>query len=165
VNVLSGAQKELYRGAPLIDKVIEKILLPRKQLLVDWVSDQVEEKTKHILLEKRDNIRTYIKQVVSDAVKQNEEIDRIKHAPIIGSTIASTLNDTIADVVYKTLENILIDLSSKDNKAFVAEITETVLMTSHVPTVTDEDFRIMMIEIIEAIKDQVAIKHWKSELS
>lgn len=164
VNVLSGAQKELARGAPLTDAVVQKILMPRKQLLVDWFADHIEEKTKHILLAKRDDIRTYIEQVVSDAVKQNEEISRIKYAPIIGSTIATSLNDTITDVVYKTVENILIDLSSKENKAFVSELTEIILASTHTPTVTDEDLREMLIEIIEAVKTQVSIKRWKSEL-
>ncbi|MCP5209213.1 MAG: hypothetical protein H7A01_18640 [Hahellaceae bacterium] len=165
VNVLSGAQKELAKGAPLTDEVVQKILMPRKQLLVDWFADHIEEKTKHIMLDKRDDIRSYIEQVVSDAVRQNEEIGRLKYAPIIGSTIAASLNDTITDVVYKTVENILIDLSSEDSKVFIADLAEIILAPTHTPTVTDEDFRVMVIEIIEAVKTQVSIKRWKSELS
>jgi hypothetical protein len=117
------------------------------------------------MLDKRDDIRSYIEQVVSDAVRQNEEIGRLKYAPIIGSTIAASLNDTITDVVYKTVENILIDLSSEDSKVFIADLAEIILAPTHTPTVTDEDFRVMVIEIIEAVKTQVSIKRWKSELS
>lgn len=164
INVLTGAQKELARGAPLFDQIINNILLPRKQLLVDWLSDHIEAKTTHILVDKRETIRQYIEQVVSNAVRSNDEIERIKHTPFIGSTLANTLNDTISDIVYKTFENILLDLSSKENKPLVAELTDTLLSGTHTTSVTDEHFREMLIEIVEALKSQVSVQHWKNEL-
>ena len=41
VKVLSGTQEELKHGSPLIHRIQEEILLPRRELLVDWLSERL----------------------------------------------------------------------------------------------------------------------------
>ncbi|MCG8611495.1 MAG: hypothetical protein MI864_13270 [Pseudomonadales bacterium] len=163
INVLQGSQREIKHGSPLFHEIINNILIPRKQLLIQWISDAIEDKTRQILDDKHTDLRKYIEHTVSEAVYNNPEIDRIQSTPVLGPLIAGTLNDAIADIVFHTIENILKDLSSPDNKALVAELTDTLLTTSDQISVNDEPLRELIIEVLEAVKSQVAVQHWKRE--
>lgn len=164
INVLDGAKKEVELGSPFYAEVVDDILMPRKQLVIDWLSTHIADKASHILVNKRSDIEHYINSVVTSAVNNNDEIERVKLTPVVGPLIANTLNDTISDIVYRSIENILKDLSSPANKGMVEELANLFLTGTPHNTLSDEDIRSLLIDIIEATKSQVSVQHWKTNL-
>lgn len=163
VNVLRGTQTEIQAGSPVVNDVLVQVLLPRRHLLVNWLSDHLEKKTAQALNDYELDIKDYVQKTVSRAVYQNEEVERLKSTPFIGGALAETLSDAITDIVFQTLINILKDLSTQDNKTLISDLMNTVLTPINSNEISDKDVRDVLIEIIQRVIDQVSVQRWKNE--
>ncbi len=165
INVLRGTQSEIDAGSPLFKDVVDHILVPRKQLLVNWLSEHLEKKTGQALHQYEPEIKVYIQEKVSQAVTQNTEFERLKSAPIVGDIVADTLSSTISDIVFQTIISVLQDLSTKDNKVLVNDVLNTLLDPVESNEITNQDVREVINEVINRVIEQVSIQRWKESAS
>jgi len=104
---------------------------------------------------------------VDNALKQNLELSRLKYLPVVGPTIQETLEEAVGDIVAHVIHQILEDLASASNHAFIEDIVNVFLPTPgevKADEAQNEALINLIIEIIDAVKDQVNVKHWRSEL-
>lgn len=167
IKVLSGVQNEMTRGSPLFERIQHDILYPRKDMLTDWISGRIAKAASDGYMPKRAELRIYLEGRVDGALKQNLELSRLRMVPVVGPTIQETLEDAVGDIVANVIHQILEDLASTTNHAFIEDIVQ-VLLPSPENAETDNarnDALITLInEVIEAIKSQVRVKHWRAEL-
>ena len=82
----------------------------------------------------------------------------------MGAQIQSALNTATSQIVFGVVDQLILDLSAKENQAMVALITESILevllqdQSSQSTNLTNE----MLIESIDLIVKRVQIKQWKS---
>ncbi|SFM16613.1 hypothetical protein [Marinobacter zhejiangensis] len=167
IKVLSGVQSELSLGSPLFERIQDDILYPRREMLTEWISGRIAKAASQGYMPKRADLRIYLEGRVDNALKQNLELSRLRLVPVVGPTIQETLEDAVGDIVANVVHQIMEDLASTSNHAFVEDLVQVMLPApgTEEPDETRNDALIALInEIIEAIKAQVKVKHWRAEL-
>lgn len=167
LKVLTGVQEEVRRGSPLFDHIQQDILYPRRGMLSDWISRRVAEAAQEGYVPNRGALRHYLENRVDHALKQNLELSRLKYLPVVGSTIQETLEGAVGDIVANVIHQILEDLASASNHAFIEDIVNVFLPTPEGVAADDSQNQALIeliIEIIDAIKGQVRVKHWRAQL-
>lgn len=168
IKVLSGAQDEIRQGSPLFDRIQNEILYPRRDMLSEWMSKRVAEAAQEGYIPNRGALRSYLETRVDNALKQNMELSRLKYLPVVGPTIQETLEEAVGDIVANVIHQILEDLASASNHAFIEDIVNVFLPTpdeNHQEEAPNEALINLIIEILDAVKTQVNVKHWRSELT
>lgn len=166
VKILEGVQKELYEGDQLERKVIEQVVLPRKEMLVDSLSDKMAATTKDIYADAKTDLEKYIKQIVGTAMHENTEIALIEKLPMFGQGIGKLLDHAVTDIVCRSIENAVDNLDRPQFKRIVSEVADALLDTASQddkqPTgvVTDA-----IADLLEVVKSEIRVQRWKNEQS
>jgi hypothetical protein len=167
-KVLSGAQEEVKRGSPLFDRIQHDILRPRRTMISDWLSGRVARASQQGYVPNQDALRRYLEARVANALKQNHELNRLRDLPVVGPVLQNTLESSVGDIVASVIDQILIDLASASNHAFIEDIVEAFLTAgpgSGNDAVRQNDALIQLIvEILEAVKVQVGVKRWRENV-
>lgn len=175
LKVLSGIQVEVRRGSPLFHEIQYRIIHPRRDLLTGWLSDRVAEFAGQSYGPHRGAARDYIERRINEAIRQNPEISRLKLLPIFGNQVRGILEEAIGDISANIVNEIMNDLASSRNHAFIADLVEVMLPDPEHRTETGkaeggphrQDNEVMIfltLEVIDAIKEQVRHKRWREEL-
>lgn len=166
LKVLSGVQEEVRRGSPLFERIQQDILYPRREMLSDWISERVAVAAKEGYVPNRSALRAYLENRVDQALKQNLELSRLKYLPVVGPTIQDTLENAVGDIVANVIHQILEDLASTSNHAFIEDIVNVFLPEpgQQQEEAENEALINLILEVVDAIKDQVRVKHWRENL-
>lgn len=167
LKVISGIQYEAGRGSPLVSRIQQQVLNPRRQMISNWLSDRVAKVAEQGYVPNRGALRSYLEDRVDHALQQNVELSRLKLLPVVGGTIARTLEDSVGDIVANIVHQILEDLASSANHAFIDD-----LVTALLPPVepgqsayqANQALIEMVQEILEQVKLQVKVKRWREKL-
>lgn len=165
VKVLSGTQEEVQRGSPLLHRIQQEILVPRSDRIVDWLSEKIATYAQHGYVPRRQELRNYLNARVIGAMKQNQDLKRIRDLPIFGSWASGTLDRAVGDITAEVIEEILEDLSSPDNHDFVEDLVGAFLYEREQSEMaTNEAVIEGVIETLELVKQQVHVKRWREAL-
>lgn len=166
LKVLSGTQEEVKRGSPLVRRVQEEVLLPRRDLLVDFLSARITRYAREGYMPRQQELRAYLNTRVISAMNRNRDLGRIRELPVFGSWASGTLDRAVGDITAEVIEQILNDLSSPDNHDFVEDLVD-VLLTPHERENSEANTAVIqgVIETLELVKDQVAVKRWQETLA
>jgi hypothetical protein len=86
---------------------------------------------------------------------------------VVGGTIARTLEDSVGDIVANIVHQILEDLASSSNHAFIDDLVAAVLPdveSGRKGHQSNQALIEMIQEILEAVKTQVKVKRWRENL-
>ena len=164
VNILDGVQEEISSGGPVVDSIINEVIRPKQDLLVEWISRRLEIALQRDVLIRKNEIEAYVENLISEGLDKNLELKIIKQLPVMGKMITETIGNTISDVINNIIEKVLTDLASVKNRAIVKDATDVILNSiEHEDEESDlnEIFSDISIEVIEIIKKQVQIQKWK----
>ncbi len=163
VNVLNGVQDEVQKGNPVVGKIISDVVIPKQDQIIDWSSKKMGELTTEIFEKYSGNLRIYLENVVSRAVKENKEIQRIRLIPGVGKIVAEILDNSISDITYNAIKESIEDIGHERNKDMMKQISEQVLtkISSETDSEADELFKTVISDSIEVIKSEVEVKQWK----
>lgn len=164
VNILEGMQEEVRSGGKVTDDIVERVVRPQKEALVEWLSHRIQIVSEHNYADYREEIRQYVDQRIKQAVDENKEIQTIHQIPVVGSALSGTLESAISDIVFNVINGSMADLASSKNKMLVDELTDIVFEAL---LLQEEDSKLndivvhTIVESLEIVKDQVKIKQWK----
>lgn len=167
IKVLSGVQMEVRRGSPLFERIQHDIIFPRRDMLTNWISDRVAQAAREGYVPNRGALRSYLEDRVDTALKENLELSRLRFLPVVGPTIQETLEEAVGDIVANVIHQILEDLASASNHAFIEDIVNVMMPDpeqSHGRSPENEALINLILEILDAVKTQVRVKHWREEL-
>jgi len=164
VNVLSGVQDELRTGIPVAGKIVHDVLLPKKQVIIDWLSGRVNDLTDQVYGPKRDELKVYLERLIEDAMAQDPRIAALAKVPLAGKPVIDVLEQSISDIAFNILDRIVNDIGHEDSDILVKDLTDTVLDNMMAPSEElNEVGKETMIDIIEVIKGEVKVQKWKLE--
>ena len=167
IKILSGAQGEIAQGSPLFDRIQHDILYPRRAMIYDWLSNRVAQAARVSYVPNRGALRQYLEARVDNALQQNVELSRLRFLPVVGPTIQDTLEDAVGDIVAHVIQQILDDLATSRNHAFIEDIVNVFLPgpdEAQTGEIRNEELMTLVNEILEAIKTQLHVKHWREQL-
>ncbi|MGM0767109.1 MAG: hypothetical protein ACQEV6_03700 [Pseudomonadota bacterium] len=167
IKVLSGVQMEVQRGSPLFERIQHDIIYPRRDMLTDWISQRVAQAAQQGYVPNRGALRSYLEDRVDTALKENLELSRLRFLPVVGPTIQETLEEAVGDIVANVIHQILEDLASASNHAFIEDIVNVFMPApgdAKAESTANEALINLILEILDAVKAQVRVKHWRQEL-
>lgn len=163
VKILEGVQAELHQGDDLERKIVEQVLLPRKQLLIDSLTDRLDTITRDIYGDAKSEIETYIKNIVGEAIHSNMEISTIEKVPMLGQAVGKLLEHAVTDIVCQTLENAVDHMNRPQFHRVVSEVTGAILDGMAEPdAVAGGAITDAIADVLEVVKDEIRIQRWKS---
>ncbi len=164
VKILEGVQDEIYDGGPVMDNIINDVIRPKQDLIVEWVSRRLGNALERDVLTRKEEIGSYVENLISDSLRKNKELKTIQQIPVMGNLIAETIEKTISDIINNIIEKSLNDLASYKNRALVKDATDIIINTiEHKDEEAElsEIFTSVLVEVIEIMKKQVQIQKWK----
>ncbi|GAB3672691.1 ion transporter [Salinisphaera aquimarina] len=163
IKVLAGAQEELQSGGQeLSRKVVQDVLQPRQQRLVASASTHIENAIISAYQANREELQGYVANVVNRGVDNNAALKNLERVPMLGSFVSRALDDAISETVNNVLDEAVAGLSSSDFDNLVQNITDSVLSRLLADDIGQtSEVRDAVVEILELVKEQVAVQRWR----
>lgn len=164
VNILEGVQEEIVEGGHVVDDIIKKVIRPRQDMLVEWISSRIEHAVEQDVLKKKEEISAYVRELISESLSKNEELKTLELVPVMGKKITEAIQKSISDTINDIIEQALLDLASNKNRTLVRETTDVIIRSIEFK---DEDRQVskvysdIVIEVIDILKKQVLVQKWK----
>lgn len=163
IKVLGDMQKDLRRGAPLVDEISQQVLTPRQPVISRWLAGAMQHMGETLSQQDQNSvIRQHVQQSVAKAVKNNPQMANLQFLPVVGKSIESTLEQTITDIVTSSMVHLLADI----NESRINQFIDTNIK-GYTSTLDDMDKELMQVidECFELIKRHVATQRWKTQLN
>lgn len=164
INVLEGVKDELQSGSYANQKFMVDVVKPYQENLSFWVSRKVMFAMREAYAHRRGELESYVSVLIEEAVNENSEVKDLKKVPVIGDYASSRLEDAIADIVYKVINDLFVDISSEQNelvlKDVVYEIIEGILF-SEAKEGNEKLVQELGSSVIDEIISRVAVKQWQ----
>jgi hypothetical protein len=164
VNILEGVQDEIVEGGPVVDDIITKVIKPKQELIVEWISSRIEHAVEQDVLQKKEEISAYVRQLISESLSKNEELKTLELVPVMGKKITEAIQKSISNTINDIIEQALLDLASYKNKLLIKETTDVIIKSIEFKDEDKEVSRIysdIVIEVLDIVKKQVLVKKWK----
>ena len=166
VRIIEGVQKEIREGQPVVDRIRREVVEPQREVLIDAITHRLQEATATAYSSYQRDFRTYVDEVIADAVDRNEEIRTISQIPGVGSTVSRLLEQAISDIVYNVIDRMMEDIASLENDQVIAQITSIstdALLTPEYDRRLDRLSKSIVMQTLDVIKEHVQIQEWKQE--
>jgi len=164
VNVIKGMQTEIAEGSPITDELVEKVIKPKQEIIVEWLALRIEDATQLYFTRNSERLQQYIQLAVEEALVNNKDIGKLNSVPILGPKVTAAVSSSISDVSFYVIEKMIRDLSAKENREVLHEVMN---MGLEVVTKKEEDetfqnaTKEIIIDSLELVKEQVETKRWK----
>lgn len=164
VNVLDGVQDEVNSGTPLVNRIIDEALLPRRSEITEWVNSRIGEIIDHNYVTRKPELRDYIRDNLAVAVERNKELGRVMRLPIVGGAIADLVENTLADLISDIVDQIVMDIRGDESTGLMHDVTDTLFNSlsnqeREIQLFTNE----LLTQILELVKDEVKVQKWKQK--
>lgn len=166
VRIIEGIQKEIRGGQPVVDRIRREVVEPQRDALIDAITHRLQEATATAYSSYQSDFRTYVDEVIADAVDRNQEISTIAQIPGVGSTVAQLLEQAISDIVYNVINRMMEDVASLENDRVIAQITAIstdALLTPEYDRRLDRLSKSIVMQTLDVIKEHVQIQEWKMD--
>lgn len=163
IKILEGVQLEIESGEGLERKVMERVVVPRKALLVEVISERMAKLIGQLYAGSREELEQYIRNAVSQAMHENREIRTLEAMPMLGPAVSALVHHTVNDIVCRSIANAVEGMQSEEFRELVADITDAVLANANQPeTSGPNEINAALVDLIEVIKDEVRVQRWKT---
>lgn len=111
----------------------------------------------------RDQIQAYVTNIIGRAADANPALKNLERVPMLGSYVSEAIDDAIRDTVHQVLDEAVEGLSSEEFDALVGNIVEAAierLLAQDIGTASSE-IRDVTVEVLELVKEQVAVQRWR----
>jgi len=162
INVLDGVQDEIAVGTPVMEKVVQQVLLPNKPLLIEWIASRINDVSDHVYQPRRGDLKRYLDEVISSSLAQDTKMAAIEKLPVVGAAMTEVIETTVSDIVFNVMDRLAADIGREETDIWVHEITDLLLARLLQPSAAlNEAGKNVMIDILEVVKDEVRIQRWK----
>lgn len=164
VNMLRGIQYEIKRGNPLVEQIIDEVLMPNKIILVEVLSHRVQKIAANAHGIYGDEIERYLDELIGRAIQENRHISNLERIPAFGGFIIRNLEEALSDIVFKVVNTAIEDLASLRSRTVVSNITDIAfdaVLFEERDKKLNETAREIAIRSIDLIIEQVKVQQWK----
>jgi hypothetical protein len=158
LNVLTQIQKEVKYGDDTVQRIVNEVVVPKRELLEVWVAARIQFAVKEIYINHKDELRVYLEQSITEAVKGNADMQRLELVPLFGKQISKAVSSSVADITSNIVDKVMQDLSDVQSHELVTKSFDVLKNTVNFSTDNKEIERIVtevMVDSIEILKQQV----------
>src|SRR5699024_6215958 len=108
-------------------------------------------------------IQAYIALLVHHGVDGNTAVKRLERIPMFGQYATQALSDAITATVYDVMDEAVSGLNSVDFDSLVQHITDSVIQQLlDASEGAESEITDALIEVLDLVKEQVAVQQWRS---
>ena len=164
-NVLSGVQDEVRQGSPVVEKILNDVLIPQKTIIANWLTIKINEICDDVYLPNQIALRDYIESSISDSIARDSKVAALESIPVMGPKLVEVIDQTVSDVVFEIIDGLMLDIGRKETDHIVTELLDGVIHKLLQPSDDlNEASKKVMLDAIEIIKDQVRVQRWRQEV-
>lgn len=161
LRLLGNVQEQLQASDSLSERVIERVVLPRKQQLIHEITRRLEDMAGSAYQRNRGDLMRYISALVGRTLENSPEVQRLRRLPL-GKQVAGALDDTLSDIACRLVEEAANGLRSPEFEQLLERIADSGLdawlkVDSHSDHVTEQ----VLVDMLEILKEQVRRQRWK----
>ncbi|MGR4066853.1 ion transporter [Halomonas sp. LR3S48] len=162
LRLLGNMQEQVRSGDSLSTRIIDRVVMPRKQQLIHELSRRLEEMTGNAYARNREETMRYVSALVGRTVAESQEIRRLRRLPM-GDAVARSMQSSLADLACRLVHEAMEGLRSPEFTALVERLADSGFDTwlqvdEHTDRVTEQ----VLVDMLELIKEQIAVKQWRN---
>jgi len=162
INVLDGVQDEIKTGSPVVGRIVSEVLLPHKQVVIEWLSGRVNTITDSIYEPRKEDLHRYIDGIISEALEADPKVSALSKLPVVGMPLTDVIENTVSDIVFNVVDTLVGDIGHKDTDSLIKELFDMVLDRLMEPSdVLNETGRLILLDAIDVVKEEVKVQQWK----
>lgn len=161
IRLLGNMQEQILSSDSLSSRVVDRVLLPRKQQLIHELTRRLEDMVGNAYARNRQETTRYITSLVSRTVAESQEIRRLRRLPM-GDLVARSLESSISDLACRLVHEAMEGLRSPEFTALVERMADNSFDTwLHVDEHTDRVTEQVIVDMLQLVKEQIAVKQWR----
>lgn len=162
IHVLNGIQDEIAIGTPVMEKIVQEVLIPNKPLLIGWISSRINDLAENVYQPRRNDLRAYLESVIATSLAQDQKVAALEKVPVIGEAITEIIEQTVSDVVFNITDRLVTDIGREETDAWVHEIADMVIARLLQPNdQLNKATQYVLIDILDVVKSEVKVQRWK----
>ena len=164
VRILTEVKMEFQRGDHLMDEVMRKVFIPRKEKVVKGTAKELQASIAIHYKENRREWQKYLNRVVLQATTSNREMENLEKIPVFGGYIRGALKAAISDIVFNVFDQIIRDFSTDEDNTIPTIMIQTIMDFALHRQDKDTDISVaaqVLNEILDIIIMRVSEKQWK----
>lgn len=167
VRLLREVRTEIQRGKPLVDEIIDDVIKPHKQELIDWTAHSIQTSIHSQYSEHRAFLQKYVYGIVQNAMADNREVGNLEKIPMVGGYITDTLREAVASIVFGVFDRLMHDLTNQAQHPtihFIIENIVEILIGASAERLENPSLAAQIVnESIDLIIKRIDAKHWKQD--
>lgn len=163
LRLLSNVQDQVRSSESLSRRIVDDVVMPRKQQLISEVSQRLEEMAGSAYERNRADLMRYVSALVGRTLADSREIQRLKRLPM-GSQLAGALDASLSDIACRLVNEAVEGLRSPEFNALVERVTDSGFDAwLQIDKQTDRITEQVLVDMLEVVKEQVARQNWKKK--
>ncbi|AOM01721.1 MULTISPECIES: ion transporter [Cobetia] len=163
LRMLDNVQQQLRDSDDLSSSVIERVVEPRKQALIQEISLRLETMAGDIYTHNRDDTLRYVRGLVSRTLAESPELQRVSRLPM-GTQLTKGLESSLSDLACHLVDEALVGLRSKEFSALVGHLAESGFDAwARTDPRTEQITEQVLIDMLELLKERIAVKSWQKK--
>ncbi|XUO85216.1 ion transporter [Halomonas sp. KM007] len=161
LRLLGNVQQQITSSGSLSERVIERVIMPRKRQLIHEITQRLEATAGQAYQQNRSAIQTAISELVSRTLRESPEIRRLQRLPM-GHAASSALEASLSGVAQRLVDEIAQQLHSPAFRQLLEQTADSgfdswLQVDQSSQQVTEQ----VLLDILEMLKEQVARQRWK----
>ncbi|XKH59798.1 ion transporter [Halomonas sediminis] len=161
LRLLDDVKHQVQASDSLTEQLIERVVRPRKQQLIHEIAQRLEDMVGGTYQRNRQDIMTYITEVVGRTLRESPEIQRLSRLPM-GHQITQAMNESLSGIARRLVDEIALGIHSREFNALVEGVADNgfdtwLRVNDHSAKVSEQ----VVVEVLEMLKDQVRRQRWK----
>ncbi|MCX2524958.1 ion transporter [Larsenimonas rhizosphaerae] len=163
IKMLGNVQTELSDNGKLTDRITRDVLLPRKQALIEDMTDRTIRLILQAYGTHRADILGMVRSLVHDTLSENPDMHRLKRLPM-GDTLATAMEQSLTEAVCGLLDGSI----QRVNQRRFRDLAESMAESGFDAWIEDNasanrEIEQVMIEVLDVMKSQIRQQQWKME--
>lgn len=161
LRLLGSVQQQVRSTDSLTERVIERVVMPRKAQLIHEIAQRLESTIGKAYQNNRQAIMAAISDLVSRTLQESPEIQRLNRLPM-GQQATRAMEASLSGVAQRLVDELLLSIHSAEFRQLVERTADSGFDTWL--TVDEGSNRVteqVLYDILEMLKDQVRHQGWK----
>ncbi|MGO2008698.1 ion transporter [Vreelandella alkaliphila] len=161
LRLLGNVQEQVVASDSLTERVIDRVILPRKAQLIHEIAQRLETTVGQAYQQNRIAIMAAIDDLVSRTLRESPEIQKLHRLPM-GHTASNAMQASLSGVAQRLVDELAQGIHSTEFRQLVERTAETgfnswLTVDETSAHVTEQ----VLYDILEMLKEQVRHQGWK----
>lgn len=160
VRLFSRMQQEIGASDDLSRRLLEEVVKPRKERLLDDLSRRLHSMLESGYRDNRGAIEGYVGGLIHQALANNPEVSRLRRLPL-GDRVAETLDEALTDIAARLLQGAADGLQGAQFQRLARNLADECFEAwVYQDENTDLALEELLVDVIEVLKQQVLDRRW-----